>query len=105
MLSLYYNNTLLLVGGESHTRASITVSLAQEDIYDIEKMAVARGVGFSAMASILLTQGRARLAEMEERHGTAMERDRHPESGKGTDTLRQAVGTKRKRAKSNNKGN
>jgi len=87
------------VGGESNTRASITVSLAQSDIYAIETMAVTRGIGFSAMATILLTQGRARMAEMDERHGTAMERDAVAVKGKGTDTFRQDVGTKRSRKK------
>jgi len=92
------------VGGESNTRASITVSLAQSDIYAIETMAVARGIGFSAMATILLTQGRARMAEMDQRHGTAMERDADTKRGKGTDPLRQAVGTKRSRKNKINGG-
>jgi len=60
-------------------------------------MATARGIGFSAMAAILITQGRARLAEMDSRHGSAMERDAVAKQGKGTDPLRQNVGTKRGR--------
>jgi len=78
--------------------------LAQEDIYVIEKMAVSRGIGFSAMAAILLTQGRARVAEMDERHGTALERDAVAKQGRGTDPLRQAVGTKRSRKNKKNGG-
>ncbi len=88
---------LVLVGGESNTRASITVSLETEHISAITDMATARGIGFSAMAAILLTQGRARVAEMDSRHGSAMEHRNHAEQGKGTDSLRQGVGTKRSR--------
>ena len=73
------------------------MSLAQEDIHAISDMATSRGIGFSAMAAILLTQGRARVAEMDSRHGTAMERDAVAKSGKGTDDLRKCLGTKRGR--------
>lgn len=83
------------------TRASITVSLEQQDIGSIQDMATARGIGFSAMVAILLTQGRARVAEMDSRHGTAMERDSVLKSGRGTDPLRQSLGTKRSRANKN----
>jgi len=91
------HSSLVLVGGESNTRASITVSLEQEVIGSITDMATTRGIGFSAMATILLTQGRARLAEMESRHGTAMEHKPDAKSGKGTDTFRTKVGTIRGR--------
>ena len=67
------HSVLVLVGGERNIRSSITVSLDTQDIHSIESMAEARGIGFSAMASILFTQGRARLAELESRHTTAME--------------------------------
>ena len=68
-------------------------------------MATSRGVGFSAMATMLLVQGRARYAEMEGRADSAMEHKPDPESGKGTDDLRRLIGTKRKRGKNKSKVN
>jgi len=103
---LFISHTnLVSKGGESNTRASITVSLDQMDIGAITDMASSRGIGFSAMVAILLTQGRARVAEMESRHGTAMEHQPDAKSGKGTDTFRSKVGTKRGRNKKSNGAN
>jgi len=102
VLSLYTYSNLVLVGGESNTRASITVSLDVDTIDAITNMGASRGVGFSAMVAILLTQGRARISEMEARHGAIMDREHDAKSGKGTDTFRLGVGTKRGRKKKSN---
>jgi len=74
MVTVFISHVVVvLVGGEQIIRSSITVSLDIEDISSVQQMAETRGCSFSAMATILLLQGRARLAEMESRHTTAME--------------------------------
>jgi len=66
-------------------------------------MATRRGLGFSAMATMLLLQGRARIAEMEGRAESAM--DRKPDAGDQSKTadLKVLIDNKKSKRRHNKK--